>query len=238
MPAPSRVQDPGKDNGALNRPRAMRTIALLAQKGGAGKTTLAVHLAVLASGNQRVLLVDTDPQKSAGDWWRARASATPVLVETAPDRLRQVIAAARADDIDLVVVDSAPHADPATVTATARAADLVLVPCRPAILDLRAIGATVDLVRAVRSAVAIILNAVPPRRGDRESGIVTEARMSLRGYGVPVAPPTLAHRVAFSHALIGGQGVTEYEPRGLAAREVRALFRWIRKTPTWRSERD
>jgi len=90
----------------------MQTVALLARKGGTGKTTLAVHLAVLAaSTGRRVLLVDTDPQRSAGDWWRVRKTDDPQLVECAVKRVPAVLDAARADGIDLVVVDTRPSVE-------------------------------------------------------------------------------------------------------------------------------
>ena len=82
----------------------MRTVALLARKGGTGKTTLAVHLAVLAAeSGRRVLLVDTDPQRSAGDWWRVRKTDDPQLVECAAKRVPAVLEAAKRDGIDLAV---------------------------------------------------------------------------------------------------------------------------------------
>ena len=89
-----------------------RTLALLAQKGGSGKTTLALHLAVIAQdAGLRTLLIDCDPQRSAAGWWRAREAETPELVETAPDQLRAVVDAARADGVALVIVDTRPSVE-------------------------------------------------------------------------------------------------------------------------------
>src|SRR6516225_966404 len=134
----------------------MKAIAVLSRKGGSGKTTLAVHLAVLAwQKGHRVALIDCDPQKSAGDWWRARQDDEPVLVEAPAEGLGAVLGAARGDGVDVAFIDTAPHAD-TDATAAARAADLALIPCRPSILDLRAIGATVELVHAIKKPAAII----------------------------------------------------------------------------------
>jgi chromosome partitioning protein len=214
----------------------MKTVAVLARKGGTGKTTLAVHLAVLASETGRpVLLVDTDPQRSATDWWNARAlgpfgTRSPRLVTCAAKSIPQVLDAAEGADIDLVVVDTRPSVE-ADTSQVAQLADLVLIPTRPGILDLRAIRPTTEVVKAVRRpadkailAAMIVLNGVPPARGLGENRLTTEARAALAKYGVPVATATIGNRAAFAHALIDGRSVTEFEPAGKAADELRHLF--------------
>ena len=202
----------------------MRTIALLARKGGTGKTTLAVHLAVLAAESGRcVLLVDTDPQHSAGDWWRVRKTDVPRLVECAAKRVPAVLQAAEQDGIDLVVVDTRPSVE-ADTADIARLADLVLSPTRPGILDLRAIAPTTEVVRAARHAAIIVLNAVPAARGFGENALTAEARRALQSYRLPVAATAIGNRTAFAHALIDGRSVTEFEPHGKAAGELRKLF--------------
>ncbi len=205
----------------------MRTLAMLARKGGTGKTTLAVHLSVMAAeACRRVVLVDCDPQRSAGDWWRVRQSSAPELVECAATRVPAVIQAAAADGVDLVVIDTPPSVT-ADTAAIARLSDLVLIPCRAGILDLRAIAATVDTVKAARLApgcVVIVLNAAAAARGATEGLLVSEARRALAAYGLPVAPVAIGNRVALAHALIDGRAVTEFEPEGKAALELRKLF--------------
>ncbi len=207
----------------------MGVVALLAQKGGAGKTTLALHLAVLAQAEgQRVLLVDCDPQQSAGAWWRARQADTPELVETTPDRLPEVLEAAREEGVGLVVVDTRPSAERDAVTV-ARLSSLALIPTRPSILDLRAIGATAELVRATGRPGAIVLNACPAGRGAAEAPIVAEARHGLEAYGLPVVPIAVHQRADLAHALIDGRAVSEFAPSGKAARELRALWGWVKE---------
>jgi len=214
--------------------RQARTLALLAQKGGVGKTTLAVHLAVLAEQEgRRVLLVDTDPQRSLTAWWKARAAETPLLVECQPAQLREVIAAAERDGVDLVVVDSQPSVSPDTA-AVARLADLSLIPCRPSVLDLRAIGATVEVVQAIRRPAAIVINAAPAARGAGEATVVVEARKGMEPYGLPVAPVAVGQRASLTYALIDGRAVTEFEPAGRAAGELRKLWNWT-KERLWQS---
>jgi len=207
----------------------MRILALLAQKGGAGKTTLALHLAVVAQQDGlRTVLVDLDPQRSAAGWWHARAANMPELVETEAGRLSEVIEAAKSDGVSLLVVDTRPSVE-RDASEVARLADLALIPTRPAILDLRAIGATVDVVKAARRPAAIVLNSCPPARGIGEASLTAEARRGLRAYGLPVSPTAITQRAALAHALIDGQAVTEFEPDGKAAAEVRKVWEWARR---------
>jgi chromosome partitioning protein len=128
----------------------MKMLGVLSRKGGVGKTTLAIHIAVLADqAGLRTLLVDLDPQRSAASWWRARTAETPPLVETDPGSLRDILEAASEDKVDLVVVDARPslEADAAHVAALA---DIIMVPTRPAIFDLRAILGTLDIVKGTK----------------------------------------------------------------------------------------
>jgi chromosome partitioning protein len=196
----------------------MPAIALLSQKGGTGKTTLAVHLAV-ASGD--ALVIDTDKQKSAAGWWREREGDLPELVTASSQNVPKAISVTSRQ---WVFIDTPPHAEEA-LRAVCAAADFILIPTRPAILDLRAIADSVRLVNG--KAAVIVLNSCPPDRGFAEAGIVTEARRALSVYGLPVCPVAVSQRVAFSHALTGGLAVTEFEPEGKAAREIRKLWEWL-----------
>jgi chromosome partitioning protein len=206
----------------------MRTLAFLARKGGTGKTTLAVHLAVVAQhSGRRVLLVDTDPQRSAGDWWRARQSDTPELVECSARQAPDVLAAAEDDGIDLVVVDTRPSVE-ADTAEVARLADLVLIPTRPLIVDLRTIAATTEVLKAIRlppERAIIVLNQVRASPGFGENSLTTEARRELAIYGLPIAPVAIGYRAALADALIDGRAVTEFDPRSKGAEEIRKLFK-------------
>ena len=110
----------------------------------------------------------------------------------------------------------------------------MLTPTRPAILDLRAIGATVDVVRASRARAAIVINGAPPSRGGSEAALTTEARQALESYRVPVAPVVIGLRAALSHALVDGRAVTEFEPGSKAAAELLGLYRYTEEA-LWRS---
>ena len=139
------------------------TIALVSQKGGSGKTTLAVALAVaheLAAGE--AVVIDLDPQGSAGVWGDLRGDDLPPVVPAHPPRLARVLDTARNAGASLAIIDMAPREAGGAVEA-ARVADLVLVPCRPSAVDLAAIPASLDVSRLAGTTAAVVLNAVPAR---------------------------------------------------------------------------
>lgn len=203
---------------------AMKSLALLSQKGGSGKTTLAVHLAVAAADEgERVVIVDTDPQQSATVWGQARAATTPVVATASAGDLDRVLAAARHDAMTLCIVDTAPHAAP-DAARVARAADLVLVPCRPTAFDIASVGNALDIVRAANAKAVFVQSACPFRAPE-----TAESRPVLEAFGLPVAPGTITDRRAFARAVASGRAVTEFEPDGKAADEIRQLWRWLRE---------
>ena len=201
----------------------MKSILFLAQKGGSGKTTLAVHIAVAAGEDgEQVALVDTDPQGSAWAWERVRESEQPPVAQATPAQLNQVKEAALTDNISVLIIDSAPHSTPAA-TATVSSADFVLIPCRPTAFDLAAISASANIVKAAGTRAAFVLNACPARAPE-----IDEAKATLAEYGLTVAPVTVGDRRAFSRAIATGRAVTEFEARGKAAEEIRALWQWVK----------
>jgi len=207
----------------------MKTLGIIAQKGGTGKTTLSIHLAVEASlSGMKVLLVDVDPQASAASWWRRRQEPMPELIQSRGETLGDILDTAKEQSYDLVVVDTAPHSSEDAVSC-ASIADWVYIPTRPAILDLDAIRPSTDLVSAVGVPANIVLNACPPPTTYGEPQIVTEAREALKVYDTPVCEIAVSQRVAFSHALIDGRAVSEYDREGKAAREIDRLWSVLRE---------
>jgi len=195
--------------------------SFISQKGGAGKTTLAIHLALEAAfRGAKTLLLDVDPQASAAQWGdRRKNAAIDVDVQSEhPARLNGALAAAERDGYQIVIIDTAPHADNAAVL-TARVARLILIPCRPSILDLDAIGLTLNLAEIAQQPGLVILNAAPIR-----SKVVDQARKAVRRKKGTVCYVVIHERVAFRHAFNDGRVAQEYEPDGLAASEIRALF--------------
>lgn len=124
----------------------MKTLAVVAQKGGTGKTTLALSLAVAAGARgQNVLVIDLDPQASACRWGDRRVLDAPAVVDAQPARLSAALDKAAQAGIDLVIVDTPARVEQAAAEA-AKAADLVLIPCKPSILDLETLRTTAELV--------------------------------------------------------------------------------------------
>jgi chromosome partitioning protein len=200
----------------------MHIVSVISQKGGAGKTTLAVNLAVAAQqGGKEVAVIDLDPQASAASWGDARQGEPPSVVSAQPARLPLVIEVAEKAGAELILIDTAPHSE-SVALAAARAADLVLIPCRPAIFDLRSIQSTLTLAELAKKRAAVVLNAVPP-----QGSIGTEAERALKGLHAEVVPAQMTQRVAYMYSLTNAQGVCEYEPSGKASREVSRLLRWL-----------
>ena len=199
----------------------MLTIALISQKGGSGKTTLAINLAIASElAGHPAVVVDLDPQASAAAWADSRESDAPVVLSAQSARLAEVLDTAREHGAALTLIDTAPHAEAAALTA-ARSADLVLVPCRPSILDLRAVSASLDIARLAGTPAAAVLCGVPAR-----GPLASEAQSALEAYGLTVSPVRIGHRAAFVHAMTAGQGAQEYESGGKAARETARLYDW------------
>jgi chromosome partitioning protein len=202
----------------------MQTIAIVSQKGGAGKTTLAIHLAALAATRAVTLIIDTDPQATASRWSQWRGDADPEVIDCgAPSLLAGKLAKAAELGAELVVIDTPPHAD-AMARAAARLADLILIPCRPRAFDLAALDATADLVWASRKPAFVVFNAGPPR-GPR---IYQEAEELITGdFGLAIAPVRLPDRAAFHHSTAAGQTAPEFLADGKAAGDMRALWGWV-----------
>jgi chromosome partitioning protein len=203
----------------------MHIVAIISQKGGAGKTTLALHLAVASEGiGKSAVILDLDPQASAAGWKDGRSSATPIVVALPHTRLAAGLDAARTGRAALAVIDTAPHSEAAAMAA-ARSADLVLIPCRPGILDLRAIGTTAELCKIAGKPAYVVLNAVPPL-GTR---VLDDARQAVSVHGIEVAPVTLGQRASYAHALTVGLTAPEYEQQGKAAEEIVAMMEWLQR---------
>lgn len=214
----------------------MRTITLVTQKGGAGKTTVATSLAVAAQqSGETVAAFDLDPQGSLAEWGKIRAKADqasvpdprlPVVERFPLERIGQMqvmLAGLAAKGITLAVLDTA-GADNPTTHAAMEASTFCLVPIRPTRLDLLAVRATVQAIMRSGKPFAFVLNqcSTIPRNARAND---TATGLSSIGY---MAEPLLLLRNDYQDAFASGMGVTEYAPDGKAADEARQLWVWVK----------
>ena len=200
----------------------MKKIVVMSQKGGVGKTTGTINLSVAASqAGHNVAVIDLDPQASATRWSDNRTDDAPIVVSAHAIRLPEVLHAAEADGITLVIIDTPPSKDP-DIVDVARVADIALIPCRPSGFDLDAIRSTINVGMTARVPMRILFNAVRSQ-GSR----YYDAKKAVSPYGVETLPCFLGNRVAFEDSILNGQSVLEYEPTGKASREVNVLYNQI-----------
>jgi chromosome partitioning protein len=199
-----------------------RVIVVASQKGGSGKTTIAAHLAVCAgmTGYGPAILVDTDPQGSLGEWWRARRDETLELATVTPDELAANPAEVRGRGAAVAIVDT-PPALTGSIEQVIAHADLVLIPARPSPHDLRAIGATLGMARKAGKPFLFVVNGAATR-----ANITAEAVAALSEHG-PVAPGILYQRTDYAASMTDGRTVMEAMPNGRSAQEVTELWKHV-----------
>ncbi len=184
----------------------MKTVVVTSLKGGSGKSTITVNLAVEAEGT--IALIDTDhPQGSASHWFNARKAETPVFVDSLTPT-----------GIDYLFVDTAPQRpDPETIEV----ADLVIIPVKPSPNDLRVVGDTLAVVERLRKPFCFVINMAKPR-----TRIAMDSLQALAQYG-KVAPVMLGDRVDFAESMIDGLAVGEWSPRSKSAEEITQLWSYV-----------
>jgi len=167
-----------------------------------------------AAKRKNVVAIDLDPQQSAARWARLREADAPVINSGHGPNLEALLDRAKAGRADLVIIDTAPKSESASLTA-AKVSDLILIPCQPSSLDLDAISDTVNIAALAKKPALFVLNNCRPT-----SHLSEQAEEALKEYRLPIAPVLIGSRVAYIKSLAVGQGVLEYEPRGAAAREI------------------
>ena len=210
----------------------MRTISIISQKGGAGKTTLAIHLAGAATAaGLSALILDADPQATASQWSQWRGGTDPEVIDCAsPTLLARKVAQAGELGADLVIIDTPPHAD-IMAREACKIADLILIPCRPQAFDLSAVETTAELAKVTGKPAYILFMGGPQRAPTtyRDARELIEGGEGLDGIGVAVAPVMLTQRAVYHHSTAQGKTAPEVEPEGKAAEEIAALWTWARE---------
>jgi chromosome partitioning protein len=205
---------------------AATIITVAQQKGGAGKTTLAANLAIAyAGGKKKVAVADIDPQQSLTMWHALREElhgedSGLTVVPLGGWKLASELGRLRRD-FDIVVIDSPPHAETDAKIAV-RHADLVVIPVQPSPMDVWATAPILEVAQKEKAAVLLVLNRVPPR-----ANLTEEMIFEIKDFGARIARSRIGNRIGFASAMLEGLGVTEMQPRSLAAKEIRALSREI-----------
>lgn len=204
----------------------MQTVAVVARKGGSGKTTIAVHLALAGYLRAiRTLLADADPQRSASEALRGRSLPGPKVVETNGPKLFALQDMARRAGHELLIIDTpcGPEQDVASAVAIA---DLTLIVVRPTFLDIAAAVRSIDTARRLGRPAQIVVNQAFVTRAGREPASVTKAFEALRFTGMPVCPQVVRSRALLQSALATGRSVEEFGPSP-AEEEMAALWRYV-----------
>jgi chromosome partitioning protein len=202
----------------------MRTVALITQKGGSGKSTLSASLAVVAqAARERVFLVDLDPQRSLATWAQNRSDANLAAEAIYSSKLPAVMEMLKASQVSLTIIDT-PAGLSLASDAAMRAADLILIPVRPTAFDIWASEATRRRAKELNKECVFVLNQCPIVQGSRR---LQEGVAALEAMG-GILQPMITARVDYQEAIRRGLGPTELNATGDAAEEVRQLW-WSRR---------
>jgi chromosome partitioning protein len=200
----------------------MIVLAVVSQKGGVGKTTLSTALAVEATRDgKKTVLFDLDPQASASFWKDTRKDEALAITAVPAARLAHVLSAVREAGCDLAIIDTPPFSKDIAFEA-AQQADFVLVPSRPAVLDVMAMTRTLDVVKHYSRPYGVVLTFCPPVGKE-----VDDTVKVIEQLGAPVCPVRIGQRIAYSRAQQTGQAAQELEPDGKAAQEIKELYAYV-----------
>ncbi len=203
----------------------MQILALVTQKGGSGKSTIASSLAIAAhEAGERVFVIDMDPQASLVKWFKVRGGKDVAVESVTPGKLAPALKALDKAGVSLVIIDT-PGTDSPAAEAAMKVADLCIIPARPNVFDLWASEATRKALRALKREYVFLLNQCPPAQ---QSARVEEGAKALEAMGGLITP-MIASRVDYQEAARQGLGVTELHSSGMAADEMRKLWKSVKR---------
>jgi cellulose biosynthesis protein BcsQ len=207
----------------------MNVITMASRKGGTGKSTLTAHLAAFAhAAGHRCAVVDADPQGSLTLWHSLRADGEPPLYDAARG-IERALTQAMIDGCQWAFVDTAANMWVVAQEAI-RWATLVVIPARPGFFDINAVCETIDIARSRNKPYAVVLNATPPKRGDKEAAAVTESRAFFDQHAFPVWAGQVSQRTGYVLTLAAGASVTEATPDSTATSEISRLWSAIERS--------
>lgn len=201
----------------------MKVLAVLAQKGGVGKSMLARSLAVqgLMDG-LKTAVIDADPQGTVVAWNRRRKLGAPAVVALGAQSMADAVRDLAERGADLVVIDTPPHAQP-IISAAAKASDAAILVTGPYPEDLEQVGVTAGVAQALGKRTGIILNRTPPK-----SHALTLARAALTAFQLPICPTALTNLVSHPYAAAEGLTAQEREPGSKATAELAETWEWVK----------
>jgi chromosome partitioning protein len=200
----------------------MFVVAIVGQKGGTGKSTTGIGLAVAAAiAGKAAVIVDLDPQANAANWKDRRSRDNPAVVSAQVSRLKQTIEAAQTHGAEFVVIDTPGKSDNAAIEA-ARLADLVLIPVGPHIFHLETLPSLRNLLRVAGDVPAfVVLNGIHPQATKQAE----EAKALVAAtFGFPVCPVHLCRRDLYAESQTSGSAPQEIDPHSKAADELSRLY--------------
>lgn len=197
----------------------MKVVTVANRKGGAGKSTVAAHLALEAVRNDlKTILIDLDPQKTLENWWQKREEDNPYLIDASPNDLTTVIENIKHKSFDLCIIDT-PGDKSINATSGIEAADLVIIPSKPTGPDLSAIGRTILMVKEQEKSFLFVITQTISRTSS-----ALQAASVLSEYG-PVAPSSIANRISYSNAM--GSGISAADIDKNAQEELSNIWNYV-----------
>ncbi len=198
------------------------TLAVIAQKGGVGKSTFARSIAVQALlEGKKAAIIDADTQATSYKWSKRRKQAAPTVVQLGESTIAEAIKKLIGRGAEFIVVDTPPHSQP-IINIVAKASDAALIVTQPYPDDLQEVGIPAGILQALGKPSGIILNNTPTR-----AQAVTMARAALATFPMPTCPTSITHLMAHPYASADGQTAQEREPNGKSATELAEIWAWF-----------